>query len=89
MKRPVRATLSTLTIIILFLLLPPPTSAGDENRELKREVREFQLGEITIKGEKENPQVYFIIPKAKFSLQRIPLNDDIIWEIGETYIEVK
>lgn len=65
------------------MALPVPLYA-EESKEVKRPVREYRLGDIIIKGEKEKPQVYFIIPKSKFSLEKLDLEDDFIWEIFET-----
>jgi predicted RNA-binding protein len=85
-KGPV-SILVSLALFVLIIIALPYSAMGEQATPKKTPVKEYRLGEILIKGEREKPQVYFIIPKAKFSLQNIAIGDDSIWELKETEIQ--
>lgn len=86
MRQKIISLFFSLLFAFLGTLFCPLPSSADDGVAGDRLPREYRLGEILIKGEKEKPQVYFIIPKAKFSLQNIPISDDIMGELSETEI---
>ncbi|RMG61606.1 MAG: hypothetical protein D6713_00045 [Deltaproteobacteria bacterium] len=73
-----------LTILLAGALVLSLTSGASAER--KKTLKEYRLGEVVIKGEREKPQVYFIIPRAKLKLNKIPPLSDNAWRVKALYI---
>jgi len=73
--------ISILTAICLTAIVLPSTSPAEDKDQPKKKPSAFKMNEVEIKGEIERPDVFYIIPRRKVSMELNALGKDYSAEI--------